>query len=52
MRRDARGRNQKRRKLKNADIDYTKANKILISTVICLFVILLAIALFYYVKNG
>ena len=51
MRRDARGRNQKRRKLKNADIDYTKANKILISTVICLFVILLAIALFYYVKN-
>lgn len=51
MRRDVRGRNQKRRKLKNADTDYTKVHKILISTVICLFVILIAIALFYYVKN-
>ena len=49
MRRNTRTRNRKRRK--NNDIDYTKTNKILISTVACLLVVFIAIAIFYYVKN-
>lgn len=49
MRRNERTRNRKRRK--NTDLDYSKVHKILISTVACLLVIFIAIAIFYYFKN-
>ena len=49
MRRDVRTRNRRRRK--NTDIDYTKVHRILISTVVCLLVIFISIAIFYYFKN-
>ena len=50
MRRDVRTRNRRRKK-NNSDIDYTKVHRILISTVACLLVIFVAIAIFYYFKN-
>ncbi len=50
MRRDsARTRNRKRKK--NIDTDYPKVHKILISTVTCLLVLFIIIAVFYYFKN-
>lgn len=50
MRRNVRARNRRRKK-NNPDIDYTKVHRILISTVACLLVIFIAIAIFYYFKN-
>ncbi len=50
MRRDSK-RTRNRRKKRNSDIDYPKARKILVSMVLCLFVIFVIIAIFYYFKN-
>ena len=49
MRRNSRGRNNKK-KTKNT-INYKKTNKILISTISILFIALALVAIFYYFKN-
>ena len=49
MRRNSRGRNNKK-KTKNT-INYKKTNKILISTISILFIALTLVAIFYYFKN-
>ena len=49
MRRNSRGRNNKK-KTKNT-INYKKTNKILISTISILFITLALVAIFYYFKN-
>ena len=49
MRRNSRGRNNKK-KIKNT-INYKKTNKILISTISILFIALALVAIFYYFKN-
>ena len=49
MRRNSRGRNNKK-KIKNT-INYKKTNKILISTISILFIALVLVAIFYYFKN-
>ena len=49
MRRNTRTRNRKRKK--DTDINYTKVNKILFSTVICLLILFTVITIFYYFKN-
>ena len=49
MRRNSRGRNNKK-KIKNT-INYKKTNKILISTISILFIALTLVAIFYYFKN-
>lgn len=49
MRRNSRGRNNKK-KIKNT-INYNKTNKILISTISILFIALAFVAIFYYFKN-